>query len=184
MATPSSRPTRWARRGSTQRRSSASGHEFLDGVAEFRPRHIGRFVLDDAGTHPHHLVEGPVRNAFAICKTAASMPPDRLGDAVEVLEEFPRSRDFPTPATPTIDISRAVFSSPVLCSSSLSRRSSRSRPTNGGSRPVGRCAPPVAATTRSARQRRSGSGLPLSCARPHPHRRSPPRWPTRVASPT
>ena len=65
------------------------GHEFLDGLAELGPRHVDRFVLDDAGTHPHHLVEGPVRNPFAICKTAASMPPDRLGDAVEVLEEFP-----------------------------------------------------------------------------------------------
>ncbi len=71
------------------------GNELLHGLAELGPRRLGSFVLDDAGTHPHHLVEGPVRNALAVSKTAASVPPDRLGDAVEVLEEFPGQTRLP-----------------------------------------------------------------------------------------
>ena len=66
--------------------------------------------------------------------------------------------------------------------SSLTSRSSRSRPTNGGSRPVDFSAPPRAATTRSARQSGNGSALALQLERRRPPRtRSPPR--SRAASP-
>ena len=70
------------------------------------------------------------------------------------------SRDLPTPPMPTMESSRALPSSPVPCRYSLSRRSSRSRPTNGGSSPLTRIAPPRPAATRWARQRRTGSVLP------------------------
>ncbi len=72
------------------------------------------------------------------------------------------SLDLPTPASPTTERSRALPSSVVAWRNSLSRRSSRSRPTNGGSSPVGRSDPPAPAMTRAARHSRTGSGLPFS----------------------
>ena len=51
------------------------------------------------------------------------------------------SRDLPIPAIPTTETRCAFFSSAPAWKSSLTRRSSRSRPTNGGSRPVDFSAP-------------------------------------------
>ncbi len=77
------------------------------------------------------------------------------------LKNSQASLDLPTPASPTMESSRARPSPVVACMNSFSSRSSRSRPTNGGSSPVGRSAPPAPAITRAARQSRIGSVLPL-----------------------
>ena len=68
-----------------------------------------------------------------------------------------RCRRFPSTET-----SCAFFSSAEPWKSSLTRRSSRSRPTNGASRPRDLSAPPRPAVTRSARKSGSGSALPFS----------------------
>ena len=65
------------------------------------------------------------------------------------------------PATPVTDSSRGRASRPVVCSSSLTRRSSSSRPTNGGSGAEPRPEPPSSLTIRSARQAGTLSCLPF-----------------------
>ena len=42
-----------------------------------------------SGAHAHHLGERPVRDALAVGEAAAAMPPDGVGDAVDVLLELP-----------------------------------------------------------------------------------------------
>jgi len=44
----------------------------------------------DARAHTHHLSERPVRNAFAVGKTASAMPPQVVQQPVHVLLELPR----------------------------------------------------------------------------------------------
>ena len=61
------------------------------------------------------------------------------------------SRDFPTPAIPMIETSRARRSSAEAWKSSLTRWKSRSRPTNGASSPTPRPRPRRVAITRSGR---------------------------------
>ena len=77
-------------------------------------------------------------------------------------------RDLPTPAMPTTETSCALPSSAQAWKSSFTKRSSRSRPTNGGSSPADLRAPPTPAVTRSARQSGTGSDLPLSSNSPAP----------------
>ncbi len=67
------------------------------------------------------------------------------------------------PGTATMEMRCARRSSAVAWKSSLARRSSRSRPTNGASRPAARPPPFRAATTRSARHNAIGSLFPFSC---------------------
>ena len=55
---------------------------------------------------------------------------------------------------------------PMAWNSSLTRLSSRARPTKAASRPSMRCAPPLPATTRTARHSCSGSALPLTLCTP------------------
>jgi hypothetical protein len=65
--------------------------EVLDerGAKLFHPSAL-TLVLRDAAAHSHHVGERPVRHALAVREAAAAMPPDRLGDSVEVLVELPR----------------------------------------------------------------------------------------------
>src|SRR3954465_3913801 len=71
------------------------------------------------------------------------------------------SRDLPMPAIPIADTRCAFPSSADAWNSSLTRRSSRSRPTNGGSSPSARSAPPRGAGTgRAPRGARDGGGAP------------------------
>ncbi len=134
MAPPSAAPRR---RGRTPRPA-----------AQLLSRGLRRLVLHDAGAHAHHLGERPVGDTLAVGEAPAAVPPDLLGQAVDVLEELPGQprladageaddREQPRPRPRR-----------VAWTNSLSKRSSRSRPTKGGSRPVGRSAPPRAATTR------------------------------------
>ena len=60
------------------------------------------------------------------------------------------SRDFPMPAIPITDTRFVLPSSTVAWNRSLTRLSSRSRPTKGASRPADFSAPPRPATTRVA----------------------------------
>src|SRR5919204_596679 len=60
---------------------------------------------------------------------------------------------------PTTEIRCALFSSAEAWKSSLTKRSSRSRPTKGGSSPPDLSAPPRPAVTRSARKSVWGSYL-------------------------
>ena len=76
------------------------------------------------------------------------------------------SRDLPIPAMPMTDTRCALRSSDVAWNNSLTSRSSRSRPTKGGSSPADLSAPPRPAVTRSARQSETGSALPLSSCSP------------------
>ena len=52
-------------------------------------------VLGDARPHPEHFGERPVGDAVAVGETAAPMPPDLLGEPVEVLLELPREPRLP-----------------------------------------------------------------------------------------
>ena len=71
------------------------------------------------------------------------------------------------PPGPITETSRARCSRPVAWNSSLSSRSSSSRPTNGASRPAARLRPPTSATIRSARHAATGSGLARDRLRAH-----------------
>src|SRR5581483_12387125 len=46
--------------------------------------------LEDAGPHAHHLRERPVRDALSVRETTSAVPPERAGEAVDVLLELPR----------------------------------------------------------------------------------------------
>ena len=73
-------------------------------------------------------------------------------------------RDLPIPAIPIAETRCAFRSSADAWNSSLTRRSSRSRPTNGGSRPPDFSAPARPAVTRTARQSGIDSAFPfISC---------------------
>ena len=94
-------------------------------------------VLGDAGAHAHHVRERPVGDALAVGETAAAVPVDVVDEAVEVLVELPREPRLADPGDarrPRRDA--RVRSSAEAWKSSLTSRSSRSRPTNGGSSPV------------------------------------------------
>ena len=76
------------------------------------------------------------------------------------------SRDLPTPAGPDTSTSRGTRRSAAAWNSSLTVRSSASRPVSGASSPSTRCTPPTADSTRVARQSRCGSALPFSSRSP------------------
>ena len=124
-------------------------------------------LLDDACAPAHHLGERPVGDALAVGQAPPSVPPDLLGQPVDVLEELPSRRDLPMPATPVTETSRVRCSSAVEWYSSLMSRNSLSRPTNGASRPTDLSAPARPAVTCRARQRCIGSALPfIACVPP------------------
>src|SRR4051795_12207359 len=75
------------------------------------------------------------------------------------------SRDLPIPATPITDISWARRSSAAAWKSSLTSRSSRSRPTNGGSSPAEFNAAPRGHATPKGHLRGNPRLLPLAPAR-------------------
>ena len=121
-----------------------------------------RLVLADPGAHAHHLGERPVGDALAVGEAAAAVPPDLLDQAVHVLLELPgeaRLADAGDPGRPRRGAPCAPRRLPWK--SSLTRRSSRSRPTNGGSRPAERWAPPRRGQHAQRAAERHRLGLPL-----------------------
>jgi hypothetical protein len=61
-----------------------------EGRAQLLARRGGLLVLGDQAAHPHHFGECPVRDTVAVGEAAASVPPDVLREAVDVLLELPR----------------------------------------------------------------------------------------------
>ena len=57
--------------------------------ASFASAELGRLLLEDPRPHPHHLGERPVRDALAVGEAAAAVPPDVVGEPVDVLLELP-----------------------------------------------------------------------------------------------
>ena len=76
------------------------------------------------------------------------------------------SRDLPTPAGPDTSTSRGTCRSAAAWNSSLTVRSSASRPVSGASSPSTRWLPPTPASTLVARHSRAGSALPFSTCSP------------------
>ena len=93
-------------------------------------------------------------------------------------------RDLPIPAGPLTRTRCARPVSALVWKRSFTRRSSRSRPTNGASRPDDRPSPPRLATTRRARQSRIGSVLPFSSCSPASSKAIAASAAARVDSPT
>ena len=94
----SSSPSRNASRGSSQWRSSSSGTCSATDAASFDRDTPGGVGLRDPGTHPDHLAERPERDAVAVGGASPVVPPDRLREAVDVLEELPGQARLADPA--------------------------------------------------------------------------------------
>ena len=105
-----------------------------------------RRVLGDAQPLANHLGERPVGDPLAVGEAAAGVPQDGLGEPVQVLEELPRSRDLPTPASPLIATRRAERRLDAPWKSSLSRRRSRVAADQRRLQPRSRSGPPAPAT--------------------------------------
>jgi hypothetical protein len=119
-------------------------------------------VFDDPAAHANHLGQCPVRDSFPVREAAGAMPPHTLHQAVHVLLELPRQTRL-ADAGDTEDGDEVSFlSSADAWRSSLISRNSRSRPTNGASRPLAFSAPARPAVTRSAWNNGIASVLPLS----------------------
>ena len=161
-AVRSASPSRCASRGSSQLRA---------------PRHRGRAPRSRRGASRARARAPPPRRsrpASAPSRRAPSRrrPRRRRGSGRGATRPSRRARPCTsrTPrrgATcrsrrcPTTETRCAFPSSAQPWKSSLTMRSSRSRPTNGGSRPADCCAPPRAASTRSARCSADRLRLPL-----------------------
>ncbi len=94
------------------------------------------------------------------------------------------SRDFPTPAGPDTTTIRGIRRSAAAWNSSLTVRSSASRPISGASSPSTRCDPPTPASTRVARHNCSGSAFPFNRWAPASANPTPPPASRRVAAST
>jgi hypothetical protein len=85
---PASTPSRASRAGSIQPASAGSDvgrHARGDPLA--RRRLV--VVLGQARPAADHLAQGPERDPVAVCRAPPRVPPDVLGQAVEVLDELP-----------------------------------------------------------------------------------------------
>ena len=164
------------RRGCTPRARACS----------FSPRGRGLLVLGDAAAHAHHLGQRPVGDALAVGEAAAAVPERRRAARPSMyFSNSQASRDLPIPAMPMTSTSCARRSSAEAWKSSFTSRSSRSRPTNGASRPAERSAPRDAGddAQRAPELHRLGLALQL-VQRRRPRRRSRPRCARFVDSPT
>ncbi len=72
----------------------------VEHAAELGQDHVGGLLLADAAAHPHHVGQRPVRDALAVGRTAAAVPVDHLGEAVEVLVELPHEPRLADPGDP------------------------------------------------------------------------------------
>ncbi len=94
------------------------------------------------------------------------MPVHVVEEPVEVLLELPREARLAQAGGADDGQEPGAASSTVAWKSSFARRSSRSRPTNGDSRPTERPSPPRLAMTRRACHSWTGSAFPLSSRSP------------------
>ena len=111
----SSRRSRWARRGSTRRRSRSSGTCCVDRGTQLLARDRRRIVLADARAHADHLGQRPVRDALAVGQAAALVPPADVLDAVDVLEVLPQQARLARARVPDDgDVPRAALGDALL----------------------------------------------------------------------
>ena len=112
------------------------------------------------------LGERVVGHALAVGDAAAAVPADGGAAGRRRTSRTPRpAGSCRRPASPSTTRRAGRPDSSTRWKSSLTRRSSRSRPTSGASRPSARWAPPTAATTARTDHSGTGSALPLSaCA--------------------
>ena len=99
---------RRAGRGGPARSNGARRRRGRTWRASRRPA-PGRLVivgLDQAGPTADHLAERPERDALAVGRRTALVPPDRLDDTVDVLQEFPGQAALADAGLPVIDTSR------------------------------------------------------------------------------
>ena len=159
-ATPSSRPSR----APTYARSPGSGTNRSRPAASLAAATVGGVLLGDAQPLPDDLRQRPERHAVAVGQAAAAVPPHRRRPARRRTSRTPspaatcRPRPARTPAT-----SRGTRRSAAAWKSSLTVRSSASRPVSGASRPSTRCDAAHRRTAPgSARHSCIGSALPFS----------------------
>ena len=162
----SSSPSRWARRGSTQRRSSGSA--MISSTRRAASRAATRCPRPRrSGPRAHHLGQRPVGDALAVGQAAPAVPAHALGQAVDVLEELPRRaatcRCPPRRCTETrwalASLRRGVEE--LLDHAQLAVATDERR-----LQAVGRCAPPTPRSRGAARHSAHGLGLPLSSCSP------------------
>ena len=99
-ATPSSSPSRWARRGSTHARSSASRM-----YSDSESRSLSRAVAGSSSSAMpqrilHHLRKCPVGDPVPVREAAAAMPERLAGEPVDVFLELPRQPRLADPGDP------------------------------------------------------------------------------------
>ena len=164
---PSSSPSRCEQPRLDEAALLASVDERVDRARRASRAPIRLLVLDDAGAHAHHLRQRPERDALAVGEAAAAVPPDVFGETVDVLVELPAEpRLADAGDAHDGDEMRAAARRRDAWKSSLTRRSSRSRPTNGGSSPADLSAPPQPRSDAQSLPERTGSSFPLSSCVP------------------
>ena len=103
---------------------------------QLRRRLVGGLVLGDPGAHPHHLRETPsTRRRRRRRGSGRDATTPRSSSPSMYFSNSQASLDLPMPGAATIDSRCARRSSATVWNSSLTMRSSRSRPTNGDSTP-------------------------------------------------
>ncbi len=65
------------------------GDMLIDRGAQLRERGLRLLLLEDPGTHPHHLSERPVRHPVPVREAATPVPPEGIRQPVDVLLELP-----------------------------------------------------------------------------------------------
>ena len=157
----SARPSSPARRGSIQRRSSASGNHWSSVALSLVAGAVGRLRLGDPGPLADHLGQGPIADALAIRRRAAGVPVGGLGHAIDVLLELPAEPALAdAPLADDRHQARLALAHRGV-EQVLDESISSSRPTNGGSSAPRRRAPPRMPTHLDRAPRGDRRGLAL-----------------------
>ena len=127
-------PSRNASLGSSQRRSSSADTCWATDAASLARDWPGGSVSGDPSPHPHLLAQRPERDPVAVRRASATVPPDGLGQPVDILQQAPRravtcrsrrsrspTQHAPGPRGRCVQRARTGI------------RTSSARPTNGGS---------------------------------------------------
>ena len=145
-----------------------------------RPRR--RILLGEPSRCRTILGQRPERHPLAVGQAPAPVPPHLAASPSAYFSNSQPSRDLPTPARRDTHQPRATRTPAVAWNSSLSGRSSASRPVSGASSPSTRCHPPTSASTaaRPPQPHRLGLALQRDARR---RRRTRSRRPPAAASP-
>ena len=143
------------------------GDVLLDRRPQLRQCRLRRLLLDDPRPHPHHLRQRPVGDAFAVGEAAAAVPPDVVGEPVDVLLELPGEARLADPgdADDRDELGLALLGGRVeqlLDQAQLAVAADERRLEADGLQG----AAAARGHTRSARQSGTGSALPFSSCSP------------------